>query len=59
MVLDDAKVFNEKLREWERLYNFEPPHTDLGGQTPRPNPRELVHRYEGSTIACKGKEEPK
>ncbi len=33
-VIDDAKVFNDKLREWEDYYNFDRPHGGLGGQTP-------------------------
>jgi transposase InsO family protein len=45
VVLDDAGVFNDKLKEWEDYYNFQRPHGGLGGQTPyerllqRPNPR--------------------
>jgi transposase InsO family protein/transposase-like protein len=34
VVLDDAGVFNERLREWEDFYNFHRPHGGLGGQTP-------------------------
>jgi transposase InsO family protein len=34
VVVDDAKVFNVKLQEWERFYNFDRPHGGLGGQTP-------------------------
>ena len=33
-VIDDAKVFNHKLQEWEDFYNFHRPHGGLGGQTP-------------------------
>ena len=33
-VIDDAKVFNNKLQEWEDYYNFHRPHGGLGGQTP-------------------------
>ena len=32
--IDDAKVFNDKLREWEDYYNYHRPHGGLGGQTP-------------------------
>jgi transposase InsO family protein len=32
-VTDDAKLFNDKLREWEGLYNYHLPHAALGGQT--------------------------
>ena len=34
LVIDDAKVFNTKLREWEDYYNYHRPHGGLGGQTP-------------------------
>ncbi len=34
IVIDDAKLFNEKLQEWENFYNFERPHSALNGQTP-------------------------
>jgi transposase InsO family protein len=32
--IDDAKVFNNKLREWEDYYNYHRPHGGLNGQTP-------------------------
>ncbi|MFI6808086.1 integrase core domain-containing protein [Streptomyces luteogriseus] len=32
--IDDAEVFNDKLREWEDYYNYHRPHGGLGGQTP-------------------------
>jgi len=34
VVIDDTKVFNDKLREWENFYNYHRPHGSLGGQTP-------------------------
>jgi transposase len=34
IVIDDAKVFNDKLREWEDFYNYHRPHGGLDGQTP-------------------------
>ena len=34
MVIDDTKVFNDKLREWEDFYNYHRPHGGLDGQTP-------------------------
>ena len=33
-VIDDAKVFNERLAEWETYYNHHRPHGALDGQTP-------------------------
>lgn len=34
VVIDDSKLFNDRLREWEDFYNFDRPHGGLGGQTP-------------------------
>jgi transposase InsO family protein/transposase-like protein len=34
VVVDDARVFNDKLQEWEDFYNYHRPHGALGGQTP-------------------------
>jgi transposase InsO family protein len=34
VVIDDARVFNDRLAEWEDFYNFARPHGSLGGQTP-------------------------
>jgi transposase InsO family protein len=34
VVIDDTRVFNDRLQEWERFYNFDRPHGALGGQTP-------------------------
>lgn len=34
VVIDDANLFNEKLKEWENFYNYDRPHGALGGQTP-------------------------
>lgn len=34
VLIDDAGVFNGKLREWEDYYNYARPHGGLGGQTP-------------------------
>ena len=34
VVIDDTRLFNEKLQEWEDFYNFHRPHGGLGGQTP-------------------------
>ena len=33
-LIDDHKVFNDKLQEWEDYYNYHRPHGGLGGQTP-------------------------
>jgi len=41
-VIDDAKLFNNKLHEWERFYNFARPHGALGGQTPYERLRQLT-----------------
>jgi transposase InsO family protein len=34
VVIDDAQVFNDKLKEWEDFYNYHRPHGSLDGQTP-------------------------
>jgi hypothetical protein len=34
VVIDDTELLNDKLREWEDLYNFHRPHRAFGGQTP-------------------------
>ncbi len=34
VVIDDTELFNDRLKEWERFYNFDRPHGGLGGQTP-------------------------
>jgi transposase InsO family protein len=34
VVIDDAQVFNDKLREWEDFSSYHRPHGTLGGQTP-------------------------
>ena len=34
VVIDDTKLFNDKLREWENFYNYHRPHGGLGDQTP-------------------------
>jgi len=34
VVIDDTKMFNDKLEEWQNFYNFDRPHGGLAGQTP-------------------------
>jgi transposase InsO family protein len=34
VVIDDTKLFNDKLAEWENSCNYHRPHGGLGGQTP-------------------------
>jgi transposase InsO family protein len=33
-LIDDSKLFSDKLQEWEDYYNYHRPHGGLGGQTP-------------------------
>jgi len=33
-VIDDTRLFTDKLQEWEDYYNYHRPHGALGGQTP-------------------------
>ncbi|TME98246.1 MAG: transposase, partial [Chloroflexi bacterium] len=42
VVIDDAQLFNTKLKEWEHFYNFERPHGSLNGLTPYERLRELT-----------------
>lgn len=34
VVIDDTRLFNDKLQEWEDFYNYSRPHGGLDGQTP-------------------------
>lgn len=34
IVIDDSKLFNEKLQEWGNFYNYNRPHGSLNSQTP-------------------------
>jgi transposase InsO family protein len=34
VIIDDTKLFNDKLQEWEDYYNYHRPHGGLDGQTP-------------------------
>ncbi len=42
VIIDDAKLFNEKLKEWEDFYNYQRPHAALNGQTPYERFRERM-----------------
>jgi transposase InsO family protein len=39
VMIDDTKLFNDKLAEWENFYNYHRPHGGLGGQTPYETPQ--------------------
>ena len=43
VVIDDAKLFNDKLQEWEDFYNYHRPHGGLGGQAPYERLRQKTH----------------
>ena len=54
-MIDDSKVFNEKLREWEHFYNYARPHGALGGQTPYERLRQrttsdVIHPRQSHTL---------
>lgn len=34
VLVDDSRVLNQRLEQWERFYNFDRPHGSLAGQTP-------------------------
>lgn len=42
VVIDDTKLFNDKLKEWEDFYNYQRPHAGLNGQTPYERFRQKV-----------------
>jgi len=42
VLIDDTDLFNEKLKEWEHFYNYDRPHSALGGQTPYERFREKI-----------------
>jgi transposase InsO family protein len=44
VLIDDAKVFNDKLQEWEDFYNYHRPHGALDGQTPYERLRQRTTR---------------
>jgi transposase InsO family protein len=44
VLVDEARVFNDKLREWEDFYNYHRPHGALGGQTPYERLRQKTAR---------------
>lgn len=43
VIIDDTKLFNEKLQEWENFYNYNRPHSSLNGQTPYERFREKAN----------------
>ena len=53
VVIDDAQVFNDKLREWEDFYNYHRPHGGLDGQTPYERLKQRTHTrpYRSSSVA--------
>ena len=44
VLIDDAEVFNDKLRQWEDFYNYDRPHGGLAGQTPYERLRQKTTR---------------
>ncbi len=44
VMIDDAQIFNDKLREWEDFYNYHRPHGSLDGQTPYERLRQKMAR---------------
>jgi transposase InsO family protein len=53
VVIDDAMVFNDKLKAWEGYCNYHRPHGTLGGQTPnerlRQKPTQVSPIYHSRT----------
>ena len=44
VVIDDAKIFNDKFREWEDFHNYHRPHGALDGHTPYERLRQRTTR---------------
>jgi transposase InsO family protein len=42
VIIDDTKLFNEKLKEWENFYNYNRPHAGLNGKTPYEKLRDKI-----------------
>ena len=42
VVIDDAKLFNDKFQEWENFYNYSKPHAALEGKVPYEKLREKI-----------------
>lgn len=42
IVIDNSKLFKEKLEAWEKFYNFQRPHGSLKGKTPYERLREKL-----------------
>ena len=40
VVIEDVGGFNHKLQEWENFYNYDRPHSALGGKSPYERLRE-------------------
>ena len=52
-MIDDTKLFNDKLREWEEFYNYHRPHGGLGGQTPYERLKQRTQtRVYAATLSC-------
>ena len=45
VMIDDVRLFNDKLQEWENFYNYSRPHAALDGKTPYERLREKVKLY--------------
>jgi len=41
-MIDDTRLFNDKLKEGEDFYNYSRPHAALGGRTPYERLREKL-----------------
>ena len=52
-MIDDTGLFNEKLREYEDIKNFNRPRGGLGGQTPNERLKEKVtNRMSSVSVSC-------
>ena len=50
VIIDDTKLFNEKLQEWEDYYNYHRPHGGHAGQTPYDRLKEKTKSTNPDTV---------
>ena len=50
VIIDDTKLFNDKLQEWEDYYNYHRPQAGLAGQTPYERLKEKTNSTNPETV---------
>jgi hypothetical protein len=57
-VIDDTRLFTDKLQEWEDYYNYHRPHGALSGQTPYERLRQKAQDHWPSEPTLSGSKPP-